>query len=417
MKSPTSTMVSPYDGPQYSTIRRRIHGWSWQSFPIGMGTGAVYVLLSALNPHPTWVTYIEITFYILNMCLFSLNILMLSLQFILFRRQFLRLSSDPVKGVFVPLSVLSFATIFIGTINYAVPVGIINADGVYVMFWVYVVLAVIVSFPMLMVWFNQPHDVATFTPAWAFLIFPLMLTGIIALNALRVIQTSDPRALGILLIGYIFQGIVNPFLSCAVAGLLIGDNNLGVGLFMTFFYLAIYVLRIMTTGFMSGHQANGAFVASGPPGFTALALINLGRSAKEILPRYNLVSPMAGEIFYAASVMSALLLFGLAVFFFAFGALPYWFKLHKSLHEILGCWALTFPNVGWINTLMVLGKIFGISGFDEWHLVMTVLVCATWIVLFSFTVVAFWKGEIFMSRNEDIHADISFTKPKNEEMA
>ncbi|QRW22643.1 malic acid transport protein [Rhizoctonia solani] len=64
----------------------------------------------------------------------------------------------------------------------------------------------------------------------------------------------------------------------------------------------------------------GAFVASGPPGFTALALINLGRSAKEILPRYNLVSPMAGEIFYAASVMSALLLFGLAVFFFAFGA-------------------------------------------------------------------------------------------------
>ncbi|QRW22642.1 C4-dicarboxylate transporter/malic acid transporter [Rhizoctonia solani] len=198
-------MVSPYDGPQYSTIRRRIHGWSWQSFPIGMGTGAVYVLLSALNPHPTWVTYIEITFYILNMCLFSLNILMLSLQFIRrsFRRQFLRLSSDPVKGVFVPLSVLSFATIFIGTINYAVPVGIINADGVYVMFWVYVVLAVIVSFPMLMVWFNQPHDVTTFTPAWAFLIFPLMLTGIIALNALRVIQTSDPRALGILLIGYI----------------------------------------------------------------------------------------------------------------------------------------------------------------------------------------------------------------------
>ncbi|KAF8752864.1 Voltage-dependent anion channel [Rhizoctonia solani] len=409
MKSPTSTMVSPYDGPQYSTIRRRIHGWSWQSFRSGWVQApsmSFYLLLTLIQPG----SHIEITFYILNMCLFSLNILMLSLQFILFRRQFLRLSSDPVKGVFVPLSVLSFATIFIGTINYAVPVGIITLMGICGASSHCLV-------PMLMVWFNQPHDVATFTPAWAFLIFPLMLTGIIALNALRVIQTSDPRALGILLIGYIFQGIVNPFLSCAVAGLLIGDNNLGVGLFMTFFYLAIYVLRIMTTGFMSGHQANGAFVASGPPGFTALALINLGRSAKEILPRYNLVSPMAGEIFYAASVMSALLLFGLAVFFFAFGALPYWFKLHKSLHEILGCWALTFPNVGWINTLMVLGKIFGISGFDEWHLVMTVLVCATWIVLFSFTVVAFWKGEIFMSRNEDIHADISFTKPKNEEMA
>ena len=35
--------------------------------------------------------------------------------------------------------------------------------------------------------------------------------------------------------------------------------------------------------------------------------------------------------------MAALLLFGLAVFFFIFGALPYWFKLHKNLNEILGC--------------------------------------------------------------------------------
>ncbi|CAE6337008.1 unnamed protein product [Rhizoctonia solani] len=388
-------MVAPYDGPRYSALSRRIHGWSWQSFPIGMGTGAVYVLLSALNPHPAWITKIEIVFYILNICLFSLNVSMLTLQFIFFRRQSLRLLLDPVKGVFVPLSVLSFATVVIGTINYAVPAGIIHANGIYVMFWIYVTLALVVSFPMLMIWFNKPHDVNTFTPAWAFLIFPMMLIGVIAFNVLKVIPASDSRAFGILLIGYVFQGI---------------------GFFMTFFYLAIYVLRIMTTGFMSGHQANGAFVACGPPGFTALALINLGASARDIFPRYNLVSPSAGEIFYAASIMSALLLFGLAVFFFVFGVLPYWFKLHKHLHEILGCWALTFPNVGWINTVMALGKILNVPGFDEWHLVMTILVCTTWFVLASFTVVAFWKGEIFMSSNEDIHADIPVSKPKPDDM-
>jgi hypothetical protein len=36
------------------------------------------------------------------------------------------------------------------------------------------------------------------------------------------------------------------------------------------------------TGFMEGHQANGAFVACGPPGFTALALINLGSQARKM---------------------------------------------------------------------------------------------------------------------------------------
>lgn len=55
------------------------------------------------------------------------------------------------------------------------------------------------------------------------------------------------------------------------------------------------------------------------------------------LPLHGLVTPLAGEIWYASSVVAGLLLFGLAVFFFIFGAMPYWFKVHKHLHEILGC--------------------------------------------------------------------------------
>jgi hypothetical protein len=50
-------------------------------------------------------------------------------------QQSLRLITDPVKGVFVPLVVLSFATIIIGTINYAVPPGHISVDAIYVLFW------------------------------------------------------------------------------------------------------------------------------------------------------------------------------------------------------------------------------------------------------------------------------------------
>lgn len=49
--------------------------------------------------------------------------------------------------------------------------------------------------------------------------------------------------------------------------------------------LALYVchnLHSYQTGFLDGHQANGAFVAAGPPGFTSLALINLGARAQEM---------------------------------------------------------------------------------------------------------------------------------------
>ncbi|KDQ25487.1 hypothetical protein PLEOSDRAFT_1023298, partial [Pleurotus ostreatus PC15] len=223
--------------------------------------------------------------------LFTLNSTTLLLQAILYPRQALRLLKDPVKGIFVPLVVLSLATIIIGTINYAWPTG---------------------------------H----------------MLVGVVAFNVLKVMDPADNRALGVLLTGYFFQGL---------------------GFFMTFIYICIYIIRFVShfhTGFLEGHQANGAFVACGPPGFTALALINLGSRAREILPKHDLISPTAGEIWFSASIMAALMLWGLAVFFFFFGALPYWFKLHKHLNEILGCWALTFPNVGWIATMRLFGDIF-----------------------------------------------------------
>ncbi|EIM86417.1 uncharacterized protein STEHIDRAFT_121377 [Stereum hirsutum FP-91666 SS1] len=371
--------------PKVTRLARRIHGWSWQAFPIGMGTGAVYVTMSGIKEHTPVLTHVETVFFFMNIALFLLNTSTLLLQAILYPRQAWRLITDPVKGVFVPLVVLSFATIIIGTINYLLKPPIsIEPPFVYALFWVYVAAAVLICFPMLLIWFNKPHDINTFTPAWAFLVFPMMLVGVVAFNVLKVMDPADDRAVGVLFVGYFFQGL---------------------GFFVTMFYIGIYILRIMTTGFLDGHQANGAFVAAGPPGFTALALINLGVHARAILPAHDLVSPLSGEIWYSASVLAGLLLFGLAIFLFVLGVLPWWVKVHKHLCEILGCWALTFPNVGWISTLRALGDALNIEAFYTLHLIFVCIMCATWLVLAVFTAVAFWKGEIFLAKDEDVAKD------------
>ncbi|TFK70559.1 hypothetical protein BDN72DRAFT_856858 [Pluteus cervinus] len=384
--------------PRVSTLARRIHGWSWQAFPIGMGTGAVYVTLSGFPYRTPAVVGIETGFYFLNMALFLLNTMTLLLQAIIYPKQAWRLLKDPIKGVFVPLVVLSFATIIIGTIHYGSQH--VTSEVIYALFWVYVAFAIFTCFPMLLIWFNKPHDISTFTPACAFLVFPLMLVGVVAFNVLKVMNPEDPRSVGILLVGYFFQVI---------------NKGTGLGFFMTFFYLCIYIIRIMMTGFLEGHQANGAFVACGPPGFTALALINLGKHARGILPLHNLVTPLAGEIWYSVSVLSGILLWGLAVFLFFLGVLPYWFKVHKQLNEILGCWALTFPNVGWIACIRLIGDIFQIKGLLIVHIVMTALMCLTWAVLFALTLVAFWKGLIFISNEEDVINDVlSSKRPRTE---
>ncbi|KAG8942011.1 hypothetical protein FRC03_003735 [Tulasnella sp. 419] len=93
------------------------------------------------------------------------------------------------------------------------------------------------------------------------------------------------------------------------------------------------------------------------------------------------------------------------IFFFFFGILPYWFKVHKHLSEILGCWALTFPNVGWIGTLRALGDIFNINAFFDIHAILAAIMFITWVVLFGLTALAFFRGKIFFTKNNDIWSD------------
>ena len=61
--------------------------------------------------------------------------------------------------------------------------------------------------------------------------------------------------------------------------------------------------------------------------------------------------------------------------------------------------------MGWISTVRVLGDIFELRGFHTWHLVMTVLMCAVWLILFFLTVWAFVKGKIFMAKPEEVIQD------------
>ncbi|KAL4253503.1 tellurite-resistance/dicarboxylate transporter (TDT) family protein [Abortiporus biennis] len=325
-------------------------------------------------------------FFVLDMIVFVINTMTLLLQLILYPQRAKRLITDPTKNIFVPLMVLHSATLIIGASIYARQGINISADVIYILFWAYVVFAIIVCFPMLMIWFNQPHDLTKFSPAWAFLIFPMMLVGVVAYNVLRVMEPTDPRARGILITAYIFQGL---------------------GFFMTLFYICIYIIRIMMTGFLEGPQASGAFVACGPPGFTAISLINLAEESQPILKSWGVINERAGEVWYATSILAALMLFGLAIFFFAFGALPFWFKWRRHLSQILSCWALTFPNVGWILTVRKIGDIFDLNVFKIWYLVMIVIMCVTWTILFVFTAIAFCRGKIFMTPSEEILRDLT----------
>ncbi|KAF8321246.1 hypothetical protein DL93DRAFT_1624708 [Clavulina sp. PMI_390] len=371
-------LAAEVDSFKHGTFGRRIHAWTWQAFPIGMGTSAVCVCLANLHDQWSWAHDIARVFYYLTISIFIINTLTLMSQIILYPKRSKRLIFDPVMGVFVPIFCLSFGTVVIGTCAFAVPDGVVSSEFAYRLYWLYVALAALITFGMTLIWFDEGHALAEFTPADAFLVYPLMLAGLIGGNVLNVMDNTDYKAIGVLFSAIFFQGL---------------------GFFMAMFFIALYIVRIYLNGLLSGALANAGFVVTGPPGFTAAALISLGKHASVILPAFNLINPIAGEVWYAVSLLDALMLFGLAVFFFIFAALPYWFKLKKDLHQILGCWALTFPNVGWISTVKLLGDDLKIPGFYVLHDILTIAMCITWLLLVVFTATAFWRREIFYEQD------------------
>ncbi|KAK0184785.1 voltage-dependent anion channel-domain-containing protein [Armillaria mellea] len=366
-------MLAPQD-LQVSGVARRIHGWSWQTFPIVMGTSAVFMTLSDLKPHPAFVSGIEMVFFVFSISLFFMNMVMLFLQVIFFPRRAWSRLRDPIQGI----SVVSFATIIVGTVNYDVTYGHVSSKLIYSLFWVYLAIAMATCFPMIKITFSQHRDLPHFAPSCAFPsvgVCSQMLTALVSANTLRVIDASDAKALGILLVGYVVHGL---------------------GLFMAFFFLSIYIIRY--NGFMESSQSNLAFVACSPPGFSALTLMSLGDHARSILAARGYTTEIAGDVWYSVS----LLLYGLALFFFILGVITYRYPFKGHMNEILTCWAMTFPNVGWINATRLLGDIFEAQGFLTFHLIMTILMCLIWLFLSIFTATAFFQGKILKSGKEDV---------------
>ncbi|KAH9452075.1 hypothetical protein Pst134EA_026010 [Puccinia striiformis f. sp. tritici] len=92
--------------PTVSNFSKRIHGMTWQAYPVGLGTATGYILLANLKTHPAFLTKIEILLFIMNIIIFSLTTGLMVVQAVLYPQQFKRVALDPNKNSFIPTCVL-----------------------------------------------------------------------------------------------------------------------------------------------------------------------------------------------------------------------------------------------------------------------------------------------------------------------
>ncbi|KAL6860313.1 hypothetical protein ACO1O0_004340 [Amphichorda felina] len=283
-----------------------------------------------------WLTGIGLFFFMLNLCLFLLNCVMISIRFRLHPGSFTHSFTDQVESLFIPAFFVSIAIIMINICEYGVDsVGVWLLRTMEFMFWFYVALSTVASAGMyLILW-------STLSPNFT-----------LSINATAVAL-------------------------CAVTAQ-------GTGCLIAFMISAAFIYRLMTQKLPRDMQRPGVFISIGPFGFTAASIAQLGSQADIIIPPNFLGSPYTVDIVRVVSVLVALWLWGLSMWFFlvSVGSLWKYVRTGSSIPFQMTWWSFVFPNTALVTATEIMSEIFDSRGLQIAGAVMAAALIIVWIIIF-----------------------------------
>lgn len=103
------------------------------------------------------------------------------------------------------------------------------------------------------------------------------------------------------------------------------------------------------------------FISIGPFGFTAASIAQLGSQADIIIPPNFLGSPYTVDIVRVVSVLVALWLWGLSMWFFlvSVGSLWKYVRTGSSIPFQMTWWSFVFPNTALVSPNMTCSLLIG----------------------------------------------------------
>ncbi|KAL7414218.1 voltage-dependent anion channel-domain-containing protein [Mrakia frigida] len=388
---------SPSSKPSVQVVERhpqpwsKVHwtrDWSWVMYTVNLGTGAVSLCVSSI-PYPFRGQHaIGSLFLILNIIIMAFNMSMSTLRLVRHPKAFRDSFYDEVEGIWFPVLPIAWSSILIGIIIYGIPYcGPWLVEACYVAYWVYFLVSAASGLVVQCTVRSLPRHLVHVGPSECLEVFPLMLLGSIGgLLAPHLAEIDPSRALTVVIFSYIMQGL---------------------GFFMGYLKLSLWMLRHITLARAPSKTLLTYAIACGPPGFTALACINLGNAALKIFPETNFMAGFDGgsmdphlvaQVFVMIGVWWSLLLMGMCCWVLFIHSR--WFFLTLNEMRQLGFmakfemswWAMTFPLSGFISTCGRFGEYFPSRAFGVVNIILTCFVACMWCVNITGTTTLLWNG-------------------------
>ena len=363
-------------------LHERLKHVTWAWFCSTMATGSVAVVIYQTPYKFRGLITIGTIIFIVDIVLFLLCCALLLARFIIVPKTFTGSIRHPVEAFYVGTFWVSISLILQNVSQYgSASCGPWLQKALEVCFWMYVASAIIVAVVQYSILFiSQRLEIAKMVPAWILPIYPLLVTGPLA----GVLLDHQPASAAV----PIFVG---------------GVLCQGLGWMVATFLYVIWTLRLFTADLPPPSGRPGMYIAVGPTGYTALALLTLGSRCPRILPRNFLGASAgvpAGEVLRILGTISGIFLWLLAFWYFCLSTLAV-LKGVRKMRFSLQWWGFVFPNVGMLLAAIQIGNVLNSPGIKWVTCVAVAISVIMWVWVGVLHIKAVWQRQIAWDEKDE----------------
>ncbi|MDV2470243.1 TDT family transporter [Acinetobacter chinensis] len=352
-------------------IRQFTPNW----FTVTMGTGVVALILPEFPFAHELLLRIATLLWQINTVLFSVFSILYLLRWLIYPHEARQIFSHSSMALFLGTIPMGLATVLNGFLKFGLPLyGDVAVQIAQVLWYTDVVLAVAIGIIVPFCMFNhQQHELQTMTAMW---LLPIVACEVAATSGGLLVAhlPAGQEAVGILFAGYVLWGM---------------------SVLPAFAVLTILMLRLALHKLPGKELAISGWLALGPIGTGALALLVLGAQAPQVLAFIQM--QQLGVFFQNAGIVASFILLGFGIWWFAIAVLT---TLKHAVNELpfnLGWWGLTFPLGVFTLAVLNLGHQLKLEFIVDTGLGFAAILMLLWVMVMAKTVRGMYQGHLFFS--------------------
>ena len=358
-------------GQRHNIIRQFTPNW----FTVSMGTGVVALIVSEFPMFKALTWQIGTGLWYFNIFLFVLFSVLYGLRWAFYPHEAKQIFQHPSMSLFLGTIPMALATILNGFLKYGQPIyGDTAVQIAQTLWYADVVLALLVAWAVPFAMYrHQEHALQQMTAVW---LLPIVACEVAASSGGLLLGhlAADTHAVTILLGSYVLWG---------------------VSVLPAFAILTILMLRLVLHKLPEKELAVSSWLALGPIGTAALALLVLGHQAPTLMASLGLAQ--LGQLFHQAGILASLILLGFGLWWLGIAVLTTLHHAKQDLPFNLGWWGLTFPLGVYTLAILTLAQQLNLAFLYAVGYAFAAILMLLWSLVATKTAHGFYQGHLFFS--------------------